>query len=60
MADSGVPCLVYVSKDFPKEILVRHGYQREAEVLSSEADFSTALQRDLAKFVNFSFSRDPG
>jgi hypothetical protein len=51
VAESSVPCLVYVSKDFPRDILVNHGYHGETEVLSSEVDFSTAVQRDLAKFL---------
>jgi hypothetical protein len=49
--ESGVPCLVYVSKDFPRDILLNHGYNVEPEVLSTEADFGIALQRDLAKLV---------
>jgi hypothetical protein len=44
---SGVPCLAYLSKDFPEEILVKHGYNGEVRVLSTEADFGAALQRDL-------------
>jgi hypothetical protein len=51
VAASGVPIFVYVSKDFPRDILVNHGYSREPEVLSSEADFGAALRRDLASFI---------
>jgi hypothetical protein len=51
-ARSGVPCLAYVSKDFPKEILVKHGYDGKAEVVLSEADFGPALQRDLGRLVS--------
>jgi hypothetical protein len=51
VAESVVPCLLYVSKDFPREILVERGYHREPEVVSSEAEFSIALQRDLAKLI---------
>ncbi len=49
--ESGVPCLVYVSKDFPRDILVKHAHNGEVEVLSTEVEFSTALQRDLAKLT---------
>ncbi len=50
VASAGVPCLVYVSEDFPKEILVNHGYQNEPKV-TSEADFGAALGRDLASLI---------
>jgi hypothetical protein len=48
---SGASCLVYISKDFPREILLEHSYDGMAEVLSTEADFGAALQRDLAKLL---------
>ena len=50
VVERGLPCLVYVSEDFPGDILAKHGYLGHAEVLSSETDFATALQRDLARF----------
>jgi hypothetical protein len=51
ITESGVPCLVYVSKDFPTDVLVRYGYNREAQVVSAEADFGAFLQRDLARLI---------
>ena len=51
IAETDVPCLVYVSKDFPRDILAEHSYRGEVEVVSSEAEFSTSLQRDLARLI---------
>ena len=51
LAQSDVLCLVYVSKDFPREILATHGYHGEVEVVSSDADFGTMLQQGLAKLT---------
>jgi hypothetical protein len=51
VANTGVPCLVYVSENFPKAILANHGYQSEPNV-TTEADFSAILQRDLASLIN--------
>ena len=55
MADSGVPsfsvCVKGLSNYFPTDILVKNGYSREAQVVSAEADFGNALQRDLASLV---------
>jgi hypothetical protein len=48
---SGVPCLVYISKNFPREVLLEHGYDRVPEVLSTEADFGASSQRDLDKLL---------
>jgi len=49
--ESGLFCLVYVSKDFPKDILAKHGYNREAKVMSAEDDFGAILRDDLQKFI---------
>lgn len=38
-------------KDFPKDILAKHGYNREAKVLSAEDDFGAILRDDLQKFI---------
>jgi hypothetical protein len=51
VVESDVPCLVYVSKDFPRETLAKHGYHGEVEVVSSDADFGTMLQQGLAKLT---------
>jgi hypothetical protein len=51
VAESGAPFLVYVSKDFPRDILANHGYRGEVEVVSSEVDFGTSLQRKLASLT---------
>ena len=49
--ESGVSCLVYVSKDFPKDILVNYGYNHEAKVVSAEDDFAAILRDDLKNFI---------
>lgn len=48
---SSVPCLVYVSNDFPRAILAKHGYDQEPKIVSTNADFGTALQRDLSNLI---------
>jgi hypothetical protein len=42
--NSGVPCLVYVSKEFPREVLTRHGYRGEAKSFDE-------LRNDLAGLI---------
>jgi hypothetical protein len=48
---SGTPSLIYVSKDFPRDVLAKHGYRQDPEVLMTDADFGAALRRDLAKLA---------
>jgi hypothetical protein len=48
---SGVDCLVYVSQDFPKAVLAKHGYSREPKVLSAEDDLGAALRSDLGNLL---------
>jgi hypothetical protein len=42
--NSGVRCLVYVSMEFPKEVLTRHGYRGEAKSFDN-------LKDDLARLI---------
>jgi hypothetical protein len=44
---AGVDFLIFVSEDFPKAILARHGYDRDPVVILPQDDFGTVLKAAL-------------
>lgn len=47
----GVDCLLYISEEFPLNVLQKYGYVGQPRMLSVGADFGAALQNDLQKII---------
>jgi hypothetical protein len=48
---SGADLLIYVSEDFPVNVLQKYGYADRPQVLSGGNDFGTVLRNDLKKLI---------
>ena len=44
---SRVDCLIYVSEDYPRSVLIEHGYAGEPTVILAERDFGSVLKEHL-------------